>query len=523
SNVTETIEAMEKALQEGAVRAAVDIDKQLRSTEGVRLNAEQNAQLAKLRGELSHLQGWAKWGGNISREELLRAAEEMPAKSLPVTDLAKKVGGLRDRWKSLDSSAGPASKDLWERFDAACTLAYAPAAAHFKKLGEERQVNLHKAEAIVAEVKQFAVTSQCTEDNVSAVDWKAVATFCAHIGQAWQRLGNIDRKDKKRLDSEFEQSLQLLKKPLALQQQTEIALREALITETLALNATDRHTLDTIRALQERWQQRAKTLPLERRIEQALWQKFRSACDTLFAKRKEVAAGADADRKRHLAEKESLCEKLEAALAEPAVVIAKSLREIKDAWGKVGPVPRAQESQIDTRFQAAVNALQTQLDAAKRLVALREMNALLDKIRLCMALERAVLDQLDVVPASMEQWQALPKLANDAERILLKRFEKGLQALESKDALYRASLENSRSVLLQSLLRLEILCGIESPAELARERLQMQVEVLKSTLKTGASTNKLDLLKDLCNLAGVVDQSTTKRIEQLVSKLRSAA
>ena len=523
SNVSEAIETMEKALQEGAVRAAVEIDKQLRSTEGVRLNAEQNAQLVKLRAELSHLQGWAKWGGNISREELLRAAEELPAKSLPVTDLAKKVGGLRDRWKSLDSSAGPSSKDLWERFDAACTLAYAPAAAHFKRLGEERQANLHKAEAIVAEVRQFAASSQCGDDNASTVDWKAVATFCAQIGQAWQRLGSIDRKDKKRLDSEFEQSLQLLKKPLAQQQQAEVALREGLIAEALALNPTERNTLDTIRVLQERWQQRAKSLPLERRIEQALWQKFRSACDALFAKRKEVAAGADADRKRHLADKESLCEKLETALAEPVAEIAKTLREIKDAWGKVGPVPRAQESQIEGRFQAAVSALQAQLDAAKRLAVEREMNALLDKMRLCMALERALLDQLDAAPASLEQWQAMPKLANDVERILRNRFEKGLQALLSKDAPYRASLENNRNVLLQNLLRLEILCGIESPAELARERLQMQVEVLKSTLKTGASTNKLDLLKDLCNLAGAVDQATTKRIEQLISKLRSAA
>jgi len=520
--VTEALEVLEKALQDGAVRAAIEVDKQLRSPEmqGLRLTPQQNAQLAKLRGELGHLQGWAKWGGNISREELLHAAEELPAKSLGVTELAKKVGGLRERWKSLDVSAGPASKDLWERFDAACTLAYAPAAAHFKKLSEERQANLRKAEAIVAEVRQFALASHCTEDP-SAADWKAIASYCVHIGQAWQRLGSIDRKDKKRLDTDFEQSLQALKAPLAVQQKTEVALREGLIAETLALIPSDRGTLDAVRALQERWQQRAKALPLERRAEQALWQKFRSACDALFAKRKEVAAVADADRKQHLVEKENLCRKLEAVLADSAPVMARTLREVKDAWNKIGPVPRAQENQIESKFQTAASAVQKKMDAIKRIAAENELNALRDKIRLCVAVEQALVENSDVTPARAEQWQAVPPLGPDFERCLRARFDKGLQALQAKDMSYCTTLEKNRSVLLQSLLRFEISSGVESPAELARERLQMQVEVLQSTLKTGATINKQDLLMNICKLAAAMDQTTAKRIEVLIGKLKS--
>lgn len=524
--VAQALETMEKALHEGAVRAALEVDKQLRSPElqGAKLNAHQNAQLAKLRGELANLQGWAKWGGNVSREELLHAAEELPAKALPVADLAKKVGGLRERWKSLDVSAGPANKDLWERFDAACTLAYAPAAAHFKKLAEERQANLRKAEALVAEVRQFALNSHCSGEDASAADWKAVAGFCAHIGQAWQRLGSIDRKDKKRLDGEFEQSLKALKGPLAVQQKAEAATREALIAETLALNPTDRATLDTVRQLQERWQQRAKALPLERRVEQALWQKFRAACDALFAKRKEAAHVADAERKQHLAAKESLCQTLEAAVSEPVPAIARILRETKDAWNKAGPVPRAQENQIESRFQAAAGALQKQMDAAKRIAADKELNALRDKVRLCMSVEREVVEpSSDAAPASVEQWQALPALSADFEKCLRSRFDKGLQAWQSKDAQYRASLEKNRSVLLQSLLRFEITSGVESPAQLARERLQMQVEVLQSTLKNGTVVNKHDLLMDLCKLAAAMDQATARRVEVLIGKLRSAA
>jgi hypothetical protein len=523
-NIAEILESMEQALQGGSVRAAVELDKLLRKPglQGVRLSSEQTSHLAKMRGDLSHLQGWAKWGGNISREELLKAAEGLPGQELAAPELAKKVGGLRERWKSLDTSAGSASKDLWERFDAACTLAYAPAAAHFKKMADERQANLRKAESIIAEVRQFTVASNCADENSATADWKATASFCAHTTQMWQRLGNIDRKDKKRLDVEFNQVMQLLQKPLAMQQHAEVARREVLIAEALALNPIDRSALDSVRALQERWQQLAKALPLERKIEQALWQRFRSACDALFAKRKEAAAGADADRRRHLAEKEGLCGKLESSMAESGPMIVKILRDAKDAWSKAGPVPRTVETQIEARFQSAVGALQKQLDAAKRGAADTELNALLAKVRLCQLLEQAAADAQETAPATLEQWQALPALSTKFEHALRMRFEKALDALQAADGRYQVTLEQNRGPLLQSLLRFEILAGVESPTELSRERLQMQVEVLRSTLKTGAVTSKEDALLDLCKLAALPDKTTVVRIEQLIGKLKSA-
>jgi hypothetical protein len=524
ADLAEILESMEQALQGGAVRAAVEIDKQLRSPDmqKARLSPEQTSHLAKMRSELSHLQGWAKWGGNISREELLKAAEELPGKALAAPELAKKVGGLRERWKSLDTSAGSASKALWERFDAACTLAYAPAAAHFKKLADERQGNLQKAEAIIAEVRQFSSTSHCEGDNAAAADWKAIAFFCDRIAQLWQRLGNIDRKDKKRLDGEFNRIMQLLQQPLALQQQAEVARREILIAEILALNPGDRTTLDAVRALQERWQQLAKALPLERKVEQALWQRFRAACDALFAKRKEAAASADAGRKSNLAEKENLCGKLESPHAECGQAIAKILRDAKDAWSKIGPAPRAEENRIESRFQAAVNALQKRLDAAKQNAADAELHTLLDKMRLCQALEQALADAQKTTPATLEQWQALPALPAEFERLLRERFDKALNALQAEDGQYQAVLEKNRSLLLQRLLRVEILAGVESPAELSRERLQMQVDVLQSKLKTGPVANKQDVLLDLCQIAALADQKTMGRIERLMRKLKAS-
>src|SRR5207247_2343462 len=192
--------------------------------------------------------------------------------------------------------------------------------------------NSLKAQAMIAELRLFATKSLLAAGGSSAVDWKAVAQYCQNQRQAWQRLGTIERKEKKQLDAEFAQVMRALADPLDNQRKIEIRRREQLIAEAGEIRPDDRAALDTLRALQERWQECAKSLPLDRRDEQALWLRFRSACDAVFARRKEVAQAADVDRQAQLQAKETLCATLEAAVAEPDAVIRKILRESQDAW-----------------------------------------------------------------------------------------------------------------------------------------------------------------------------------------------
>jgi hypothetical protein len=53
----------------------------------------------------------------------VKVVEELPALGLAMSELAKKVGSMRDRWKALDAVSGHAPRSLWERFDRACTTA----------------------------------------------------------------------------------------------------------------------------------------------------------------------------------------------------------------------------------------------------------------------------------------------------------------------------------------------------------------------------------------------------------------
>lgn len=521
----DTMEAMEAALQQGSLGAAADHDKTLKEVreKGMRLTAAQSDRLAHLRAELKRLSDWARWGGNVSREELIKTVEALPTQNLAMSELAKKVGSMRDRWKALDSLSGAAPKSLWERFDAACTAAYAPAAAHFRHLADERHANAARGQAIVEEAQ-----AEIARLQDGSVEWKHVAGTVQRLRLAWSHLGAIDRKEKKRLDALFTDALNILQGPLEEQRKAEMAEREAIIEEAAAIDPHDRHAIDTMRALQQRWQDHARALPLERKSEQALWQRFRAVCDEVFHRRKESMHEADIERRAHEAAKEAISARLEASAADvtPATA-AKLLREAQAEWQAIGPVPRAHEARVEKRYHAAVALVQQHVDQVRRAAGVAQAGMLRDKLRLVQELEQAVVKDGAGDTDWDARWTALSALDADMERVLRTRFDAALAALRGGPearAAYARQLEGNRDALLHELLRLEIGAGIDSGPEFARERLKLQVEVLQSSLKSGhgvrgAQDGATARLRDLCALPAFVDARTASRIEQLALRL----
>lgn len=518
---TEALDAMEAALQQGLLQVASEHDKTLHDSKGIRLTPSQSERLAHVRAEFKRLADWARWGGNVSREELVKAVEELPALGLPNGELAKKVGSLRTSWKSLDAT-GAAPKALWLRFDAGCEVAYAPVALHFRTLADERHANAGRAQALIAQILERSA-DQGTEQGE---DWKVLAAEGSRLRQAWTRLGTIDRKEKKQLDGQFGRALDQLLAPLERQREIEMARREQLIVEVGLLQANQRNTTATLRALQEKWQEYAKALPLERHAEQALWQRFRAACDQVFAQRKESAGIADGERRAHLEAKEAVCAGLEAAdgsgfeLATSASISA-MLRDAQHAWNAIGAVPHASEQKIAQRYQDAVAPLQAQIDAIARRASAAQVDALQDKLRLCQSIETTLCapdGERDSAPWNA-LWSALPPLGSQYEAALLSRFASAVQALDQPSSLHAAQLERNRSALLDEVLRLEIAAGIDSGAEFARGRLKMQVQSLQSSLKSGQKQPPAAAqFLQLCALPALADMRTTSRIAQLLTR-----
>lgn len=520
SQIIAAIEGMVEALEQGSIQNARKFDKDLRAvdarTKG--LTAEQKDHLMQARSELAYLQGWAKWGGDVSRDELINTVVELPSLSLAPNELAKKVAAMRERWRAMEASSGAANKDLWERFDAACKTAYEPAALFFKEQDELRKANLLNAENMLIEMR-----SGVSNLLQAAPDWKAISLFCMQAQQNWKKLGHVDRKHRARLDKDFEASLQLLRQPLEQRREEEILLRESMIAEVAALDPQQRSATDQLRALQERWQLQAASVPLRRKDEQALWEKFRAACDQLFALRKQASGEADAQRKENLAIKRGLCASLEEAVNASNINLQQLLQQTATTWKNTASVPRADEAATEQRYQTAVLAvkqhIQTQIDRQRD----ENKTRYLRKVAVCQSLELLLANELQSEELTRQEnvlindWQQIAELPSKLNGALQKRFDSARLAIQNNDQNYRILLQKNVADFDAALLQIEITSGIDSPPELSRERLQMQVGVLQTSLKRGTEANSnSELLHRLLTMPVVLDPAKLQRLEKVL-------
>lgn len=518
---TATLESMEQALKDGALQQAIESEKSLRTADldSLRLTPQQHVRLTALRAELSRLQGWARWGSNVSREEMLSAAEDLLTHLPPIAELAKRIGSLRAHWKWLDQSTGSAGKELWLRFDAACTAAYAPVGEHYRALAEGRARNLEAARALIAEAGEIAEAYRASSAS-SDIDWKTLATQCARLAQQWRQLGPIERAERKSADAEFAAALRLISDPLEARQKVEIEARRQMIEQAAALNPADRNSIDSMRGIQQRWQEHAKSFPFERREEQSLWQQFRAVCDAFFKQRQAISSAADSGRLQQLREKEEICGMLESAIDEPIDELIRIMQQAKEAWSKAGHVPRQAESQIKARFDAAQQALESKLELARHTSSAKNVDALCEKLALCLALENNFVHQGDGGEVDhgriQELWQHMPLTFVSFEKALFSRLNGLVAAARSGERQYASLLVQNQAFFMQDLLSLEILAEMDSPPGLSRERLKLQVQMLQSSLKAKHEVKHKERLLQICEVPALADEKSQERLNRLI-------
>lgn len=555
--VDAALAALDEALEQGSLRAAVAQDRLLRDMGAAAVLADgRGTRLAAARARLAQLKDWARWGGIVSREELLKRAQALPALESAPAMLAERVGDLRTRWKTLDASAGPAPGELWEQFDAACNRAYEPAAAYFAAQTAARDANLASAGALSDEVEAFAIANGLASKDASPgsapmpeaerpasmqpIDWKGVVQFCNRATQQWQQLGPISRKDKKQAQERFDAALRLLQEPLMREQQAAAQRREAIIAAATAIDPLQRGALDSLRALQQRWQEEAKALPLSRKTEQQLWQRFRDACDTLIARRRDRLDTADAGRRSNLEKRQALCATLEAAANASDMTDTSTdslLRETESAWMEAGDVPRGAQQEIEERYRRAVDRLRARIDTAQRAMQDAQWRTLARRLEICRHAEQALFSEGSAMASDAarriqwrNEWESLPQLPGALQHALQRRFEAALPVPEAGEPAKneaigsaeiearRGLLQANRDALRQEVLRLEVLAGADTPADYQRERLRLQVDGLQTALKSGREAITLGAqLQRICGLSALTDDETAERIERALA------
>ena len=239
------------------------------------------------------LEGWQRWRADQLREELVAKAEGLlnrpEGQAMGGRKMQESLRTLRDQWKQTDQGGVP-NHGLWKRFDDACNEAHKVVESWLEKVKAESAEHRAQRVALIDEVNAWAAANKTALDG----DWKGFNRILHQFGDRWRDGGHVGEKVFAELQGLWKTAINLAAEPLETLQKSSIASRHAMIEEAKVLGAQPDLRIDAVKALQQRWQAEAHAVPIDRRLEQKLWDAFRKPIDDAFNRKTADREKADA-------------------------------------------------------------------------------------------------------------------------------------------------------------------------------------------------------------------------------------
>jgi hypothetical protein len=246
--------------------------------------------LQRARSQEARLLGWARWGTDQAREQLIGAAEALLVGEPDVAERARAVPLLRREWKNLDAHGG-APQPLWKRFDRALERAYKPVA-------EQRAVEAAAHEAARAAKSALCDAWESWMAGAPVADIKAMEAKREEMAGQWRSAARAGFGDERKLRKRFDALVGKVDAQLEEARTRELARRKDLVAQAEALKDLPdlAAAMSAAKSLQRRWKDEMAPVGLRHGADHKVWQRFRAACDAVFARR-------DAEQEKAVAER----------------------------------------------------------------------------------------------------------------------------------------------------------------------------------------------------------------------------
>lgn len=269
-------------------------------------------------------------GPEMPVEQPAGAQRPLPASKLSPRKLQDTLRQLREQWKQTDQGGMP-NHALWKRFDHACNEAYRIVDAWLTGMKESAAEHKAVRLALLEELRQWG-EQLAADAGAGSADWKAAHRTLAHFGKRWREAGHLSEKVFAELQPRWKAALSQAGAPLDAAQKASMAARHAMIDEAVALGEAPALRMDAVKALQQRWQQEAHNVPLDRRQEQKLWDAFRKPIDEAFQRKSQQRQQAQAALTAHDQQVMDAARALEAANAKgDAQAIQQAMQALESA------------------------------------------------------------------------------------------------------------------------------------------------------------------------------------------------
>ncbi len=300
------------------------------------------------------LEGWQRWRADQIREDLVEKAEKLVAKPMGGRKQQEALRAMREQWKTSDQGGTP-NHALWKRFDDACNESHKVVEAWLEKTKEQTEATKAQRRVLIDEVLAWA------EANKTNTDWKHHIRSLNGFVSKWREAGHLSEKTFADIQPVWKAAMDAADTPLTTARNDSLARRRAMIEEAQTLGAEPQLRIDAVKAVQQRWQQEAQQVPIERKQEQKLWDAFRKPIDDAFQRKtadREKAAGALGEFDRMVVEaSKAVAEATASGDAQKIHAAAKALEAVvRGQVPVVAPVVAAPTVAVTASAEAVVSA-----------------------------------------------------------------------------------------------------------------------------------------------------------------------
>lgn len=259
----------------------------------------------------------------------------------------------QEEWKSIGPVPKESNDDIWNRFKQECDRIYEMIKAVMAENERKREENLIAKKELLAKALELA-----NIQSARIKDWLEQSAVANQLMDDWKKIGMVPMKYKESLWEEFRAARnkfysnknEFFKKMHA-ERNNNLKVKTDLCekAESIAANPIDWNKgTDELKKMQDAWK---KVGPVHEKISDAIWKRFRTACDSFFEKKAQHYAGQVEEQKKNLEVKQGLLVQLEALLArEDGATIINDLKALQEQWNQAGFVPMSAKDEIGKKY-----------------------------------------------------------------------------------------------------------------------------------------------------------------------------
>ncbi|RIW15673.1 DUF349 domain-containing protein [Algoriphagus lacus] len=291
------------------------------------------------------------------KAELLKEVKDLK-------EAIRQLNELHEEFKHIGPVPREDQENLWQRFKAASDAVYDRRKDFFEGQKEVYKVNQTEKENLIAQLAPYA---DFKADRIK--DWNTKTKEILELQKAWEKIGPVPKEAGKDINKafwaafkQFFHNKNVFFKELDEIRATNQKKAEDLITQAEALmeNTDWQSTANQLVKLQQEWK---KLGPTPEKNRDALYKKFKTACDAFFENRRNTNKAANTEFDQNLKKKQDLIKQIVDATKGEGLS-----EETLTAWvaefNEIGFVPRKNIKEIQAQFKDAVDKYLEKLNPA---------------------------------------------------------------------------------------------------------------------------------------------------------------